>query len=427
MAMANRKTKTETNTETNRKTDKGSGHFQVSHPYGVEHTPPPSHSHANENLLVKKSRQFSVSVYGPENARLFALFELIKYNSVPDGLRDEANLCICSIKKNLMVQGGSSNKSPSGHFLPLMLAKWDDAYSHALFRKIQGDMVRNGGQFTHGGSIGTYRGSTDVHGCNNNKEEPPRAAPHFDGYSYPLKGNQSGGFDHVVRCSADFTSLGENAANRASNHTNKGNNHPNLEKSHPNCVNNSTGYVENPSSHNQNNLVHSINAYNLHSRHMAHTFAANKPSMVNLQKNFNNNHHGYPPHGEEILKLQNGFPFGQLDEYTNEANTNWALRLNHPGYHYNYARREDKMNNMATCPSLHSYPNGYVNSHENVRGPPDNLTGGVKIFGNYFHADGNAVNCKMDKNSPAVFGPKMSNGSGNVFDQFDGGAAHLRD
>ncbi|ANQ06240.1 Uncharacterized protein PCOAH_00005310 [Plasmodium coatneyi] len=409
-AMAKTEMNTETNTVINTKTETGSGSFQESHPPG------------NENSLVKKSRQFSVSVYGPENARLFALFELIKYNSVPDGLREEANLCICSIKKNLMVQGGSSNKSRSGHFLPLMLSDWDDAYSPALFRKIQGDMVRNWGQFTDGGS-------RDVRVCSGNKEEPPRTAPHFDGYSYPRKGNQSGGFDHVIRCSGDFTSLGENPPNRVPNQPNRGNNHPNLVSNHPNRLNNPTGHVGNSSSHNQNNLVHSINAYNLHSRHMAHTFAANKPSIVNLQKGFNSSHHAYPPHGEEILKLQNGFPFGQLDEYTNGANTNWALRVNHPGYHYNYARGDDKIRSMATCASHHSYPNGYVNSHEDVRSPPDNSTADLTTFGNYFHSDGNAVNCKMDKmdkSVPAAFGPKMSNGGGNVFDQFAGGAAHLR-
>ncbi|KJP87034.1 hypothetical protein AK88_03318 [Plasmodium fragile] len=383
-------------TETNMKmkTEKGSGSFQMNYPHdGVERR----HNRGNENSLVKKSRQFSVSVYGPENARLFALFELIKYNSVPDSLRDEANVCICTIKKNLMGHGGSSNKSRSAHFLPLMFADWDDAYSPALVRKIQGDMVRNWGQFPDGGS-------SDVHGCSGNKEEePPRASPYLDGYNFPLKGNHAGGFDHMVRCGGDFTNVGENPPNRVTNGV----------------------HADNASSHNQNNLVHSINAYNLHSRHMAHTFAANKPSIVNPHKNFNIGHHAYPSNAEEILKLQNGFSFGQLNEYTNGANTNWALRVNHPGYHYNYTRGDDKMNSMATCTSIHSYPNGYVNSHEDVRGPADNSTADLTIFGNYFHSDGNAVNCKMNKSAPA-FGPKTSNGDGSVFDQFGGGREHLR-
>lgn len=437
MAKTNREANQEMNTETNTemktdaeakmKTEKGSECFQVSHPHG------------NESSVVKKSRQFSVSVYGPENARLFALFELIKYNSVPDGLRDEANLCICTIRKNLMVQGGSSNKSCSGPFLPLMFADWDDAYSPALFRKIQGDMVRNWGQFTNGGCSDIHSGSTEVHDFGGSKEEPPQAVPHLDGYSFPRKGNHEGGFDYVVRCGGDFTSLGENppsgAPNQANqqNQPNRGNSHPNLLSNHSNRVNNSTGHTDNPSSHNQNNLVHSINAYNLYSRHMADTFAPNKPSMVNLHKNFNSSDHAYGPHAEEILKLQNRFSFGHLDEYTNEANRNWALRINHPGYHYNYTRGDDKMNIMGTCSSIHSYSNEYVNNHDDVRGPPDNPTAvstadsttNSTIFGNYFHFDGNAVNCKMEKNSPA-FGPKMSDGRGSVFDQFGGGAAHLR-
>ncbi|KJP87035.1 hypothetical protein AK88_03319 [Plasmodium fragile] len=251
VAMANAEMSTETNMKM--KTEKGSGSFQMNYPHdGVERR----HNRGNENSLVKKSRQFSVSVYGPENARLFALFELIKYNSVPDSLRDEANVCICTIKKNLMGHGGSSNKSRSAHFLPLMFADWDDAYSPALVRKIQGDMVRNWGQFPDGGS-------SDVHGCSGNKEEePPRASPYLDGYNFPLKGNHAGGFDHMVRCGGDFTNVGENPPNRVTNGV----------------------HADNASSHNQNNLVHSINAYNLHSRHMAHTFAANANLALQMDK-----------------------------------------------------------------------------------------------------------------------------------------------
>ncbi|VUZ93548.1 conserved Plasmodium protein, unknown function [Plasmodium vivax] len=402
------------------KTETGSGSDQVSRPYGGEHPPLRSHNHGNENSFVKKSKQFSVSVYGPENARLFALFELIKYNSVPDGLREEANVCICNIKKNLMVQGGSADKSRSGHFLPLMLAGWDDAYSPALFRKIQGDMVHTWGQFTDGGGSDVHMACSGIH--SGSCKEPPRAAPRFDGHSFPRKGNPAGGFDQVDRRGGDFASLGGDAPSYAPS---RRNDQPTLMSNHPNRLPNCSGHADNPSAHHQNNLVHSINAYNLHSRHMAHMFAANKPSMASLHKSFNSSDYAYRPHGEELVKLQNGFSFGQLNEQTSGINRNWALRVNHPGYHYNYARGDDKMNSMASCASLQGYPNGYANSHEDVRGAPENPTADLAIFGSYFHSDGNAVNCKMEKSAPA-FGPKMSNGGGSAFDQFGGGAAHLK-
>ncbi|GAW79287.1 hypothetical protein, conserved [Plasmodium gonderi] len=395
----------------------------INHQHGVnENSLVQTDKNNNKNSLMKKSKQFSVSVYGYENARLFALFELIKYNSVPDGLKDEANICIYNIKKNLLREEGSTNKSFSNHFLPFVLADESNIYSSSLCRKIRGDVIRNFDKCNDGMSsnnihrIGVSTGESDINLCSSNSSQCRssrstnqqgqkdemcvfRQEPFFGGYNNLLnKMGHSRNFNCLASHGISQISQGSNPIGQGT--------------SQHNVVTNSTCQMNLSPMGCVNNRIHNMNTYNLNSRNMDHHHL-----HMNVPKNYI---HSYGPLGGESIKQHNGMLFKRFVKHTSGSERDWNFPRNNSRFNYNCANDDSKTKDMMSTGSNDpTCVNTYVNRYANIRTSPSNLTITTTRFNNFTPTYENEErNNKIDKDMTTFCSKVGNERSTDIFNQF---------
>ncbi|SBT31775.1 conserved Plasmodium protein, unknown function [Plasmodium ovale wallikeri] len=283
----------------------------------------------NKGYMQKKSKQFSVSVYGYENARLFALFELIKYNSVPDSLKDEANICIYNIKRNMLNPESSSNKSFSGQFLHFLLADEINECSSVLSNKREKNSVNNF-HFCNGCNADFLR-NRDLQRRTTDMAVENRQDVHYNDLSIRVNG---GGNEHTGGCYSgdlyhseghqmmavrkegvnDLSIPSENNFYSRAHYSNQ-------------CTN--THNSNNPSIHNLNNLVYNINSYDFSSRNLENTFISNNNSSINVTSNYNPLYSVFNGEkNEEPTGVLFDTASGNGNKYINGAKKNWCAHKN---------------------------------------------------------------------------------------------------
>ncbi|KEG01523.1 conserved Plasmodium protein, unknown function [Plasmodium vinckei vinckei] len=292
----------------------------------------------NVSNFQKKSKQFSVSVYGYENARLFALFELIKYNSVPDSLKEEASICIHNIKKNIMNSENSTNKSFSGHFLQFLLADENSEYSSLLYKKLEDNVIQNVNKYSmhdmnNINRMDLFQSQGKEIGLRNEKNftvQYDNENGHgniVDGTIWNVQNNERDLFynnNNSNKCRNDYYYNNSNDLIKL-----KKENNEKLTTFNDNNFYNKANYINrynnpyisnnNPSIHNLNNLVYNINSYDFNPTHIRSGYTNDSNSTLNISSQ-NSNYRGF---GEEkdIQKKKNFFNTNSVRKYIGDINS----------------------------------------------------------------------------------------------------------
>ncbi|SBS80933.1 conserved Plasmodium protein, unknown function [Plasmodium ovale curtisi] len=329
----------------------------------------------NKGCMQKKSKQFSVSVYGYENARLFALFELIKYNSVPDSLKDEANICIYNIKRNMLNPESSSNKSFSGQFLHFLLADEINECSSVRSNKREKNSV-NDFHFCSGCNTDFLR-NRDLQRRTADRVVENRQNVHYNDLSIRV----NGGNEHTGGCySGDlYNSEGHQMMDVRKEGVNdlsipSENNFYSRAHYSNHCTN--THNSNNPSIHNLNNLVYNINSYDFSSRNLENTFISNNNSSINVTSNYNPL---YSVFNGEKNEEHTGVLFdtssGNGNKYINGGKKNWCAHKNNIF--------QEALNNLERKMGGNLCEPNYSLDHGITRG----ITGGITTAASHGHVN----------------------------------------
>ncbi|CAD2088037.1 conserved Plasmodium protein, unknown function [Plasmodium vinckei lentum] len=293
----------------------------------------------NVSNFQKKSKQFSVSVYGYENARLFALFELIKYNSVPDSLKEEASICIHNIKKNIMNSENSTNKSFSGHFLQFLLADENSEYSSLLYKKLEDNVIQNVNKYSmhdmnNINRMDLFPSQGKEIGFRNEKnftvqyDDENGHGNIVDGTIWNAQNNERDLFynnnNHSNKCRNDYYYNNSNDLIKLKKENNEklitfnDNNFYN-KSNYINRYNNPYISNNNPSIHNLNNLVYNINSYDFNPMHIRNGYTNDSNSTINISSQ-NSNYRVFSEE-KDIQKKKNFFNTNSIRKYVGDINT----------------------------------------------------------------------------------------------------------
>ncbi|VTZ67737.1 conserved Plasmodium protein, unknown function [Plasmodium chabaudi chabaudi] len=415
----------------------------------------------NVSNFQKKSKQFSVSVYGYENARLFALFELIKYNSVPDSLKEEASICIHNIKKNIMNSENATNKSFSGHFLQFLLADENSEYSSLLYKKLEDNVIQNVNKYSihdmnNTNRMNLFQSQGKEIGFRNEKDFPLQYDNEnghgniVDGTIWNVQNNERDLFynnnnnNNSNKCRNDYYYNNSNDLVKL-----KKENNEKLVTFNDNNFYNKANYINrynnpyisnnNPSIHNLNNLVYNINSYDFNPMHIRNGYTNDNNSTINISSQ-NSNYRGF---GEEkdIQKKKNFFNTNSVRKYVGDINTkpmdgfkqnlfekvlnNLENKMgNNNPYNYNsldhhinskvkstYPYSNDTISNDATSNTTminHGTNNNQINNETEIRNSQHILHDNLLMYRNFMNqnpcdignGDKNSENDRVEKIAP---------------------------
>ncbi|SCM19424.1 conserved Plasmodium protein, unknown function [Plasmodium chabaudi adami] len=412
----------------------------------------------NVSNFQKKSKQFSVSVYGYENARLFALFELIKYNSVPDSLKEEASICIHNIKKNIMNSENATNKSFSGHFLQFLLADENSEYSSLLYKKLEDNVIQNVNKYSihdmnNTNRMNLFQSQGKEIGFRNEKDFPLQYDNEnghgniVDGTIWNVQNNERDLFynnNNSNKCRNDYYYNNSNDLVKL-----KKENNEKLVTFNDNNFYNKANYINrynnpyisnnNPSIHNLNNLVYNINSYDFNPMHIRNGYTNDNNSTINISSQ-NSNYRGF---GEEkdIQKKKNFFNTNSVRKYVGDINTkpmdgfkqnlfekvlnNLENKMgNNNPYNYNsldhhinskvkstYPYSNDAISNDATSNTTminHGTNNNQINNETEIRNSQHILHDNLLMYRNFMNqnpcdignGDKNSENDRVEKIAP---------------------------
>ncbi|CXI18133.1 conserved Plasmodium protein, unknown function [Plasmodium berghei] len=352
----------------------------------------------NTPNFQKKSKQFSVSVYGYENARLFALFELIKYNSVPDSLKEEASICIHNIKRNIMNSENSSNKSFSGHFLQFLLADENNEYSSLLYKRLEDNVIQNVNKYSmhemnNINRMNLFQTQGKEIGFRNEKyftvqydNENGHGNNIVDGTIWNIQNNERNLFyNNNNKCRNDYYYNNSNDIIKM-----KKENNEKLTTFNDNNFYNKANYINrynnpyvsnnNPSIHNLNNLVYNINSYDFNPMHIRNGYGNDSNSTINISSPNSNYHRGF---GEEkdIQKKKNFFNINNTRKYVGDINNKPMDGFKQNLFEKVLNNLENNMgnNNLYNYNSLEHHINSKVKStypynNDNITNDPANTT-----------------------------------------------------